>query len=167
MPTKILDAYEAFQEHLVIHNQIGHTIDTPHQHRCSIPQGCPFSMALVALLVRPWLSCMRANQVEPRVLADDLFMYASRQRHAATAVKGMNISRQYFTDLGAKVASNKCFVTSTCPTTRARLRLMKWANTTTPFKPPAKPTQPKPRTHEWFRGRLGGWQPGCHTRWWK
>lgn len=78
MPTKILDAYEAFQEQLVIHNQKGHTIGTPRQHRYSIPPGCPFSMALVALLMRPWISCMRANSVEPRVLADDLFLYASR-----------------------------------------------------------------------------------------
>merc|ERR1712218_475549 len=103
MPTKILDAYEAFQEQLVIHNRIGHSTGAPHQHRCSIPQGCPFSMALVALLMRPWISSMRSHKVEPRVLADDLFLYASRMKHAAHAVKGMRLSRQYFADLGAKV----------------------------------------------------------------
>ena len=127
MPTNILLAYEAFQSELVIHNQIGTTIGKPHQHRCSIPQGCPFSMALVALLMRPWISTMRANQVEPRVLADDLFLSTSRQQHASRMVHGMNLTRQYFTDVGARVADNKCFVTSTCAATRARLRTIRWA----------------------------------------
>ena len=127
MPTNILLTYEAFQSALVIHNQIGPTIGRPHQHRCSIPQGCPFSMALVALLMKPWVSTMRANKVEPRVLADDLFLSTSRQQHASRMVQGMNITRQYFTDVGAKVADNKCFVTSTCPTTRAKLRTIRWA----------------------------------------
>ena len=83
MPTNILLAYEAYQQDLVIHNQIGPAIGQPHRHRCSIPQGCPFSMALVALLMRPWILTMREHQVEPRVLAYDLFLYASRQLHAS------------------------------------------------------------------------------------
>merc|ERR1712197_13010 len=108
MPTNILLAYEAYQHDLVIHNQIGPAIGQPHRHRCSIPQGCPLSMALVALLMRPWILTMREQQVEPRVLADDLFLYANRQFHASKMVNGMNMSRQYFVDIGALVADKKC-----------------------------------------------------------
>ena len=150
MPTNILLTYEAFQEALIIHNQLGHVIGQPHKHRCSIPQGCPFSMALVALLMRPWISTMRDNNLEPRVLADDLFLHASRHKHASTMVHGMNLSRQYFADLGARVADKKCFVTSTCPATRARLRSIRWAptrapiTTSTPTRAPAQPSNPQP-----------------------
>ena len=59
MPTAVLSTYEAFQDNLAVYNHIGTGLGTPHQHRCSIPQGCPFSMALVTLLVRPWMYCMR------------------------------------------------------------------------------------------------------------
>ena len=126
MPPQILNTYEAFQSQLRIRNQIGTTLGTLHQHRCSIPQGCPFSMTLIALLMRPWLLQMRNASVVPRILADDLFMYASRMKHASALIKGMQMSRQYFHDVGARVADNKCFVTSTCPETRRRLKAIDW-----------------------------------------
>ena len=148
MPPSILSTYEAFQEKLVVHNQIGPTLGQPHQHRCSIPQGCPFSMALVALLMKPWLSYMRAHRVEPRVLADDLFMYASRMKHASATMQGMNLSRQFFADVGAKVADNKCFITSTCATTRAKLRTITWAQTTSPTATATRCTDGKPQETE-------------------
>ena len=126
MPNDILLAYDSLQANLVVRNQIGQHLGEPHVHRCSIPQGCPFSMTLIALLMRPWIMLMRDNQVEPRVLADDLFLHATRTEHASKAVKGMALSRQYFHDIGAKVADNKCFLTSSCATTRTRLRTLRW-----------------------------------------
>ena len=101
-------------------------------------------MALVALLMKPWLSYMRAHRVEPRVLADDLFMYASRMKHASATMQGMNLSRQFFADVGAKVADNKCFITSTCATTRAKLRTITWAQTTSPTATDTRCTDGKP-----------------------
>ena len=93
MSAAVLSTYEAFQQQLVICNQIGGTLGKPHQHRCSIPQGCPFSMALIALLMRPWILHMRAHQVEPRVLAGDLFIHTARLQHASKAVAGMRLPR--------------------------------------------------------------------------
>eukprot|EP00973_Karenia_brevis_P016016 2189874-Karenia_brevis.AAC.1 len=63
-------------------------------HRCGIPQGCPFSMMIIALLLRPWhllttLGLRRPrptrdnhpsttdSHVVPRSLADDLLILAS------------------------------------------------------------------------------------------
>ena len=83
-------------------------------------------MALVALLMRPWIKIMKTRGLEPRVLADDLFFYAARTQHASKAVAGMQISKTYFEDIGARVASNKCYMSSTCPFARARIRQIKW-----------------------------------------
>ena len=77
---------------------------------------------------------MRANQLTPRVLADDLFISASRDNHADTATKGMQLSRTYFQDIGAKVADNKCFLASTCQTTRQKLRELTWDTQGTQLK---------------------------------
>ena len=134
MPPNILHTYEVFQQKLVVHNQIGSSLGTPHQHRCSIPQGCPFSMTLIALLMKPWISYMRQEQLTPRVLADDLFIYATREQHASKAAVGMRLSREYFVDIGAQVADSKCFLASTCPDTRQKLRQMVWDNRGTKIK---------------------------------
>ena len=126
MPTNILRTYEAYQQQLIVYNQVGDTLGQPHTHRCSIPQGCPYSMTLIALLMRPWILHMRANHLTPRVLADDLFISASRDSHADNTTKGMQLSRTYFKDIGAKVADNKCFLATTCPTTRHKLKKLTW-----------------------------------------
>ena len=48
MPQNILKAYQSFNESLLIRMQIGATLGKAHHHRCSIPQGCPFSMMFIA-----------------------------------------------------------------------------------------------------------------------
>ena len=74
MSPRVLLTYSAFQENLTVRNQIGQHLCEEHAHFCSIPQGCPFSMALVALLMRPWILLMRDHNIEPRALADDLMI---------------------------------------------------------------------------------------------
>ena len=83
-------------------------------------------MTMVALLLKPWVNLMRAHGIEPRTLTDDLFMYASGKRHGVRMASAMEKSREYFADIGAKVADNKCFVTSTCQGTRQALRHHQW-----------------------------------------
>ena len=46
MPSDVLQTYKAFIEQMTIMMQVGNTLGVEHRHRCSIPQGCPFSMAL-------------------------------------------------------------------------------------------------------------------------
>ena len=61
---------------------------------------------------------IKENGIEPRTLADDLFFFSSGEDHVQKAMKGTEISLQFFQDIGAKVAKNKCFMTSTCEETR-------------------------------------------------
>ena len=134
MPTNILKTYEAFQQQLVIHNQVGNTLGKAHQHKCSIHQGCPYSMTFIALLMRPWILRMRELTLQPRVLADDLFLSASRDQHAQRATNGMQESRTYFGDIAAAVADKKCFMASTCAQTRRKLAQISWDDRGTRLK---------------------------------
>ena len=64
MPRDILETYAAFQENLVIRNGVGTSVGEQYTKKASIPQGCPLSMMIVALLMRPWLCLMRECKVE-------------------------------------------------------------------------------------------------------
>ena len=97
-----------------------------HQDRCSIPQGCPFSMTMVALLLKPWINYMIELGVEPRVLADDLMVTAVGQGNRTKTIQAMQKSRQYFHDIGAKVANNRCFTFATDPKVRKELGEFIW-----------------------------------------
>ena len=79
-------------------------------------------MNMVALLMRPWIMNMKENEIEPRTLADDLFFYTIGKQDDEEAIEGMEISLQYFQDIGAQVAKHKCFRTSTDEGTRNSLR---------------------------------------------
>eukprot|EP00973_Karenia_brevis_P059758 8318355-Karenia_brevis.AAC.1 len=76
-PTKVLTAYINYQEQAYIYFSFAGHIGSPHRHLCGIPQGCPFSMMIIALLLRPWHLLARAAHVIPRALADDLLLLAS------------------------------------------------------------------------------------------
>ena len=117
MPLRILKPYFKFIDSINVRYQVGKYIGEGHVERCSIPQGCPFSMALIALLTRVWVMHMKDLHVTPRCLADDLMFTAAGTGHAHRTVDAMVASRQFFTDLGAKVASNKCFLFASAPKT--------------------------------------------------
>ncbi|MFM7983041.1 MAG: hypothetical protein ACKPKO_27330, partial [Candidatus Fonsibacter sp.] len=48
----------------------------PYSKKCCIPQGCPFSMMVIVLLMRPWIFPSRSSLTVPRALADDLLIVA-------------------------------------------------------------------------------------------
>jgi ribonuclease HI len=127
MPQRFLLPYFDFIDNLQVRFQVGEVIGPAHLERCSIPQGCPFSMALVALLTKIWVNHMETFGVEPRCLADDLLFTAEGSAHRYRAVIAMTFSRQFFHDLGAKVATNKCFMFSTCSHTRTFLSKYEWS----------------------------------------
>ena len=76
MPPEILVAYKRFQENLLVHNSLASTIGQPYTWEFSIPQGCPLSMMIVALMMRPWIMLMKEMNVDPKVLADDAMIIA-------------------------------------------------------------------------------------------
>ena len=126
MPPRILDTYFRYINDINVRFQVGQRIGPGHKDRCSIPQGCPYSMGMIALLMVPWVNLIKEVGVEPRVLADDLmFSIAGPERRGLT-VKAMQLSRKFFADLGAKVAVNKCFTFASDGGTRRFLTEMHW-----------------------------------------
>ena len=74
MPTGILDAYKRFQEELVLYNTIARGVGQPYNRRCGIPQGCPLSMMMIALMMRTWVALMLTMGISPWRRADDTFL---------------------------------------------------------------------------------------------
>ena len=58
MPRNIFAAYKEYIENLKLYNCIAGGVGTPHRRRCGIPQGCLFSMMVVAHIMRPWVVLM-------------------------------------------------------------------------------------------------------------
>jgi hypothetical protein len=79
MPRCILAAYSHVIHNLGIRMQVRSTLAKEHTDKCSIPRGCHFSMSMVSLLINPWISIIRQIGVEPRTLADDLFVHAGKK----------------------------------------------------------------------------------------
>ena len=84
MPLEVVRAYKDFQENLQCHNTLAGCIGQPYSKVASIPQGDPFSMMLVALLLRPWVLQMRSLAAFPRVWADGLQLIATGPTHIDT-----------------------------------------------------------------------------------
>ncbi len=129
MPERVLQAYSRYLEGLQVQFQVGNTIGRLHHDRASLPQGCPFSMTMVALLTKPWVSIMKQAQVSPRCLADDLMIIATGHNHQARYINAMQQSKQFFTDIGARIADNKCFSFAGDSKTRDFLAAYVWDET--------------------------------------
>ena len=80
-PRGVITAYRNMMEHMIVYNTISSGLGKPHRRRCGILQGCPFSMMIMALLMRTWILVMANFAVSPRVLADDVFLYAQGEWH--------------------------------------------------------------------------------------
>mgnify|MGYP000397107837 FL=1 len=83
-------------------------------------------MTMVSLILKPWINYMIELGVEPRVLADDLMVTATGEGNQTKTIRAMQASRQYFHDIGAKVANNKCFTFATDPKVRKNLAGFVW-----------------------------------------
>ena len=83
-------------------------------------------MTMIALLMVPWVNKMKEINVVPRVLADDLMFTAYGTGHRANTVRAMEISRDFFGDIGAKIADKKCFTFASDSYTRKFLSKYKW-----------------------------------------
>ena len=82
-PERIVNAYIAFMENLVVHNMVAGSLGEEHKHLCGIPQGCPLSMMLIAYMLRPWICIMKVMEAIPRILADDILAMAIGNEHDA------------------------------------------------------------------------------------
>ena len=79
MPREVLQAYKRFLENLITYNVIAGGLKHGQPRACGIPQGCLFSMMVVALLMGPWIVLMRMMGMKSNVLADDVLLMARGQ----------------------------------------------------------------------------------------
>ena len=69
---------------------------------------------------------MRELEVDPRVLADDLMFTAVGAGHRARTIRAMGASKQFFIDIGARVADNNRLTFACDCATRASLSKYAW-----------------------------------------
>ena len=91
--------------------------------------GCPFSMLVLTLLMTVWVRVLRAlnDCVVPRMLADDLLVYASsldqdEDSIFQTFIGAVQCSVDFIMDMGARLSPKKCVLMTSCPSVRDRLR---------------------------------------------
>ena len=109
MPERVLNPYAAYLENLQLHNCLAGGVGTSHQRKCGIPQGCPFSMMMVALIMRSWISVMATCQVSCFILADDVLILSAGTNITDKFVKALNGTHRYLQMMGARVAPDKSF----------------------------------------------------------
>ncbi len=91
----------------MVHTTIAGGVGTGFSRRCGIPQGCPFSMMLTALLMRPCVLLAKRIVACPRILADDILLLVPGQGLIRTFSKGLSLTHDYLIDMGAKIAEGK------------------------------------------------------------
>ena len=101
-PPNILHAYRSFQDNVSIYNSLGTGIGSAHRRANGIPQGCPLSMMFLALLMRPWMSCMREMGASPRTLADDLLIVTTGPQHLTTFIDCTEETHVYLHSMGGQ-----------------------------------------------------------------
>ena len=104
MPKAVVDAYMRYHDQVFIYNALAGGFGKPYKKRCSIPQGCPFSMMFIALLMLPWVCMSTAMRLQPKVLADDIMLstIGDDKEQFATWVEGFDKTHEYILDMGRK-----------------------------------------------------------------
>lgn len=110
MPEKIVLAYEAYINNLLVYNCAAGGIGKPYSRRCGIPQGCPFSMTMVALIMRSWMLEMRTHAgISCYILAEDVLIIGTGMKMVSKFAKAVNATHLYLHKMGAKVAPGKSY----------------------------------------------------------
>ena len=110
MPVRVLNWYKAFVENLSVYNTLAGGLGTAYGRRCGIPQGCPFSMMLVGLIMRPWIILMRqVTGIKAFILAGDVLVLAKGPDMVGNAAEAIDKTHEYVHDMGAKVVPDKSY----------------------------------------------------------
>jgi hypothetical protein len=115
MPAQNLKASRSMMDTVKVVNVLPQGAGTPYTRKCSIPQGCPLSMMILALITRPWILLMKHMETIPRTLADDLFLCLTSDCHPAspdsdmldTLTTAVNATLAYIHDMGGKPSPTK------------------------------------------------------------
>ena len=110
MPKGVLQAYQAYTETLKVYNCVAGGMGTPYTRLCGIPQGCPFSMTIVALKMRPWIINMRKySGIRCFILADDVLILGTGMKMLSKFAGALDATHKFLHLMGAKVAPDKSY----------------------------------------------------------
>ena len=127
MPEGIARAYEEYISNLKVYNCLAGGMGTPYRRRCGIPQGCPLSMTVVALIMRPWIMIMRTYAgISCFILADDVLILGTGLKMLSNFSKALNATHEYLHLMGAKVAPDKSYNFASCKKARSWLKNTLW-----------------------------------------
>ena len=100
---------------------------TPYGRVFGIPQGCPFSMANVARIMRPWIITMRKFAgLTCYILADDVLIIGTGMKMFTKFAGALNATHRYLHHMGAKVAPDKSYNFASCKKARNWLNETMW-----------------------------------------
>ena len=126
MPTRILEPYKRFLEEVRVHNTVAGGLGEAYHKPTSIPQGDPYSMMVVALILRPWIMQMREAAVVPRILADDLQIIATAPKHLEHFEYAFDLTHEHLDDMGAKLEPATSVTFTSEAADRKWLRAHRW-----------------------------------------
>ena len=109
-----------------MYNTVAGGLGEAYTKPTSIPQGDPFSMMIVAILLRAWIMQMKSIGVQPRLLADDLQILSKGTRHLEHFTDAFDKTHEHMEAMGARIAPQKCYTCSTNATAREWLRTHRW-----------------------------------------
>ncbi len=126
MPRRVVDAYTRYMDTLTVVNAVASSLGEPYHLPTGIPQGCPLSMMFIAFMLRPWIMQTRRLGAVPRVLADDILVFAQGDQHEKVFQQAFDNTHAYIAKIGGLLAPAKSTAFSTMRVTRQKLRNHIW-----------------------------------------
>ena len=112
-PPALLWAYGSFLEGLTVRNAVGQGLGKATVRPAAIPQGDPWSMLTLGVIITPWLRMLAETRAIPRALADDLSVYLEadpeqpEEEHLEDVAQMAAVTGAYICDMGGKPAPGK------------------------------------------------------------
>ena len=127
-PRDLARTYLRYMNSLQYRNTLAVGLGQLHFRELSIPQGCPWSMALRACVLRSWCGVMRDYHTVPRVLVDDLRVFAFGRDHDNKLQRALDATINYIGSIGGRVSTGhgKSSVFSSDTSAEKRLADLEW-----------------------------------------
>ena len=128
MPSRVVDTYMRFHDNLRVYNGIAGGYGVGYYKVCSIPKGCPFSMLIMAILMRPLVILIEVlGRILMRVLADDVILVGIGHECILLFTQKFQIMMQFILDMGSLISTGKSFLFSNDNPVRSWLHNYHWA----------------------------------------
>jgi hypothetical protein len=107
IPSNIIMAYDRHARNITYTNHYPTGYGRLRNRTCSIAQGCPWAMRFLAIITHPWILKMKSINIIPRVLADDLMIYATGLHSTTNTALALLLTHEYILDIRGMVKTEK------------------------------------------------------------